>query len=378
MRKCSKVALLTNMIPPYHKPLYLLLAERLKDFRLFISTPMEANRPWLPEWSGLDVVVQKGFTLRRHWKHPRFGEALAVQLPIDTYQQLARFQPDAIISAEMGLRTLLACLYSKLHPRCRLLVWSEVTGVTEQGRGRLRQLLRRVIARRADGYLALGSGGVRYIESLGVGREEIFQIAYSTNLEPFLAIPLERSPAAARRLLYSGQLVERKGLAPFVRALASWGRAHAERSVEFWLAGDGPLRNTLTALPLPGNVKLLFIGTVQYHQLPDVYAESGIFVLPTLADTWAVVVNEALASGLPVLGSTSSQAVEEMVSDGENGWTFSPDEASQMDSALSRALDASDSELAAMRIRARQRATEITPEKTAAVCLAALTKVGAL
>jgi len=373
----ARVALLTNMIPPYHKPLYLLLAKQMGEFRLFLSTPMEANRPWLPEWTGLDVVVQKGFTLRRYWKHPRFGEALAIQLPVDTYHQLARFQPDAVISAEMGLRTLLACLYAKLHPRCRLLVWSEVTGVTEQGRGRFRQVLRRFIANTADGYLALGSGGVRYIESLGVAREKIFQIAYSTNLEPFLAIPLERSPAAARRLLYSGQLVERKGLGPFVKALASWARAHPERSVAFSLVGDGPLRATLLALPVPDNVKLLFIGTLQYHQLPDVYAESGIFVLPTLADTWAVVVNEALASGLPVLGSTHSQAVQEMVCDGENGWTFSPDEAGQMDSALSRALSASDAELAAMRVRARAKAKEVTPENTAAVCLAALRKVGA-
>jgi len=371
----DRVALLTNMIPPYHKPLYRLLAKQFSEFRLFISTPMEENRPWLPEWQGLDVVVQKGFTLRRRWNHPRFGEALALHLPTDTYQQLASFQPNAIISAEMGLRTLLACLYTRRHPGCRLLIWSEVTSITEQGRGRLRQILRRFIAHRADGYLALGSGGVRYIQSLGVTREKIFQLAYSTSLEPFLAIPLERAPAAARRLLYSGQLVERKGLVPFLKALANWARAYPDRAVEFSLIGDGPLRGALSALPLPDNVKLLFIGTLQYHQLPDVYAASGIFVLPTLADTWAVVVNEALASGLPVLGSTHSQAVEEMVSDGENGWIFSPDKEGEMDSAVNRALSATDSELHAMRCSARRRAMQVTPENAAAVCLQAMRKV---
>jgi glycosyltransferase involved in cell wall biosynthesis len=365
------------MIPPYHKPLYLILARELHDFRLFLSTPMEANRPWTPEWSGLNVVVQKGFTLRRRWRHPRFGEVMAVQFPTDTYGQLARFKPDAIISAEMGLRTLLACLYAILNRDCHLLVWSEVTAVTEHGRGRLRQILRRFIARRADGYLALGGAGVRYIQSLGVAREKIVQIAYSTRLEPFLAIPLQRPAATAHRLLYSGQLVERKGLGPFIETLARWARAHPECDVEFSLVGDGPLRSTLAALLLPDNVKLLFIGTVQYHQLPDIYADSGIFVLPTLADTWAVVVNEALASGLPVLGSVYSQAVEEMVCDGRNGWTFSPGEPSRMMSALSRALAASDSELNAMRENARSRALEVTPEDTAAVCLRALRKVAA-
>jgi len=72
------------------------------------------------------------------------------------------------------------------------------------------------------------------------------------------------------------------------------------------------------------------------------------------------------------LGSTNSQAVEEMVSDGENGWTFSPEKAGQMDDALRRALSLSDDQLHAMRVRARSRAQEVTPENTAAVCLAAL------
>ena len=51
----------------------------------------------------------------------------------------------------------------------------------------------------------------------------------------------------------------------------------------------------------------------------------GVLVFPTLADEWGLVVNEALAAGVPVLGSLYSQAVEELVRDGENGWTFRPD-----------------------------------------------------
>jgi glycosyltransferase involved in cell wall biosynthesis len=365
------------MIPPYHKPVYQLLAKEFAHFRIFLSTAMEANRPWKPDWAGLDVVVQKGFTLRRMWKHPRFGEAVAVQFPLDTLGQLARFRPEAIISHEMGLRTLLACLYVKSHPGCRLLVWSEVTPVTEHGRGRMRGILRRFITRRADGFLALGKGGVRYLQSLGVARGRIFQIAYSTNLEPFLAVALERDSASSRRLLFSGQLTERKGLQPFIRALAEWAEAHPGTSIEFSLLGDGPLRESLAAISLPHNVKLLFIGTVQYHQLPGVYADHGIFVLPTLADTWAVAVNEALANGLPVLGSIHSQAVEEMVSEGVNGWIFSPDKPEDMYAAIDRAFSASDSELLAMRSQARARALQVTPENTAAVCLAALQQVSA-
>ena len=51
---------------------------------------------------------------------------------------------------------------------------------------------------------------------------------------------------------------------------------------------------------------------------------SGIFVLPTLADEWGLVVNEAMASGLPVLGSVYSQAAHELCGDGIEMAPISP------------------------------------------------------
>jgi glycosyltransferase involved in cell wall biosynthesis len=176
----------------------------------------------------------------------------------------------------------------------------------------------------------------------------------------------------SHRLLFSGQLVERKGIAPFLQVIRRWAELNTGSELEFYLVGDGPARASLQATVLPDNVKLLFIGPVQYNQLPPIYASAGIFVLPTLADTWAVVVNEALASGLPVLGSIYSQAVEEMVEDGKNGWTFCPDDTQQMYAALSRALALSPQQLNVMRSEARARALRITPEGAAQVCMRAL------
>ena len=56
--------------------------------------------------------------------------------------------------------------------------------------------------------------------------------------------------------------------------------------------------------------------------MAEVYAKASLFAFPTLADEWGVVVNEAMAAGLPVLGSIYSQAVEELVEDGVSGWVF--------------------------------------------------------
>lgn len=350
----QRVALLVNFIPPYRAPLYRALAACVGELRIAISTPMESNRPWPTDWSGLDVTVQRNLTHRATWRHPHgFSEPLSVHIPYDTLWLLARYRPRVIISGELGLRTLQAALYRTLAPRSRLIVWATLSEHSEQGRGRVREWLRRWILRRADAVLVNGESGARYISRFGVPPQALFRAPYTTEMTPFAAAPSHRAPSQAHRLFYAGQLVERKGLVSFLAVLARWGEQHPDRAVEFWLAGDGPLRAALQEATLPPNVTLRLLGNVAYEDLPQCYAHVGIYVLPTLADEWGVVVNEALASGVPVLGSVYSQAVEELVHDGETGWTFRVDRADEMYAALDRALATPPDALDGMRARAR-------------------------
>jgi glycosyltransferase involved in cell wall biosynthesis len=361
-----RVALLTNLIPPYHKPVLDRLAQRYGSLRVLLSTPMEANRPWKLEWQGLDVVVQKTWTLAGRWRHPGgFSEPLAVHLPLDTVAQLRRHRPHVVISVEMGMRTLLAAVYRKFNRRSRLIVWAEVSEATEQGRGMLRRLTRLLLCRHADAFLAVGSSGVRYLRGLGADPSKIFPLLYTTGLERFSANPIERPPERAHRLLYAGQLIERKGLLPFLEMLSKWAAAHPRRRVEFVAVGDGPLRASLENFAAAANLELDFRGNLPYEELPRVYSEAGLFVLPTLADTWGVVVNEALAAGLPVLGSMRAQAVTELVEDGENGWTFEPGSTEEIYSAIDRAMNAPRERLDTMRAHARSTALALTPDDTA-------------
>src|SRR5581483_10175944 len=271
-----RVAFLTNILPPYHKPVLDALSKRYEAMRVLLSTPMESNRPWKLEWAGLDVVVQKTITVKGSWRHPRgFSEPLAVHLPIDTVRQLKRFRADLVISAEMGFRTLLAMIYRKIRPRSKLIVWAEVAESTEQGRGLARKIFRRILHHYVDAFLVTGESGSRYIRSLGVNQQKIFKISYTTEITRFSAIPLIRSEGSARRLLYVGQLVERKGLAQFVSILSKWASANRNSIVELVFAGDGPLRARLQhmpqQMPVPSNLSLTFLGSLRYEDLAKVY-----------------------------------------------------------------------------------------------------------
>ncbi len=368
-----RVAFLTNCIPPYHKPVLDALASRYGpgNFRVLLSTPMESNRPWALEWEGLNVVVQKTITVKGRWRHPRgFSETTEVHFPLDTLSQLRSFHPDAVISAEMGLRSILALASAKLRGS-RLILWTEVNESTEHGRGRARGIVRKILAKHADAFLALGTAGVDYVGSLGARPEKIFKLLYTTDVSRFEAASAERKNP--KRLLYVGQLIERKGLLQFISALVKWVEGHPERKVELALAGDGPLRTKLQETSVPSNLQLEFLGNVSYSHLPNVYATASVLAFPTLADTWGVAVNEAMAAGRPVLGSVYSQAVEELVVNGRNGWTFRPDNPREMYEAIHQCLTASPETLNRMGEDARRAALEITPARVAGIIQAAIT-----
>jgi glycosyltransferase involved in cell wall biosynthesis len=361
-----RVALLTNFIPPYRLSLLEALRSRVGQLRVFVSTPIETNRNWSAAWGNLDVVVQRTVTLRGRWKDPSgFRERTFVHLPVDTVRQLWRFRPDVVISGELGLRTGLAVLYRLLRPRSRLVIWATLSERTERGRGIMRSLIRPWLLARADGVLVNGGSGARYVAALGVSHDRIHFVPYSVDATVFRGAEAPRRFDHTQPLLFVGQLVERKGLLPFVAGLNRWAARHPDHPVELWIAGDGPQKPLLEQIELHPRVSIRFLGNVGYDALPALYAKARMFVLPTLADEWAVVVNEAMSAGLPVFGSIYSQAVEELIEDGRTGWTFAPDEPDNLDAALTRALLAGSADLQRISEAARRLAESITPAHVA-------------
>ena len=100
-------------------------------------------------------------------------------------------------------------------------------------------------------------------------------------------------------------------------------------STEPWslvLLGDGPLRSSIlnlrSSLGLDGHVHLP--GFKQYDELPVYYSLASVFVHASTREQWGLVVNEAIASGLPVLVSNRCGCAQDLVQEGVNGFTFDP------------------------------------------------------
>ncbi|SEF52911.1 hypothetical protein SAMN05421819_0318 [Bryocella elongata] len=335
-----------------------MLAGGLHELRIFVSVKMEGNRDWTPDWGTLDVTVQRNVSFAKTFGQAgTFREHSTIHVPWDTIPQLALCDPDVVIAAEFGMRTVQAALYCWLYSK-PLIVWATLSEVTERHRGRMRDRLRRVLVHFVTRVLVNGTSGARYIAGLGFPSTHIHLVPQATDNAIF-AGSAERAPGDVTRLLYTGQLIERKGLDRMHAALCRWCDAHPDRRIHWTLVGGGPLRESIAVWEGPANYELQLIDALPFGELAAQYRAADLYVLPTLADEWGLVVNEAMIAGLPVLGSLASQAVLDMVVDGISGWTFDPDQATEVDRAVSRALSATAQELDTMRLAAIETASPL-------------------
>lgn len=134
--------------------------------------------------------------------------------------------------------------------------------------------------------------------------------------------------------LFSGQLIERKGVDVLIRAFAELAATHP--NVALLLLGEGPQRPALEAsVPAACRDLVRFAGHVPQADLPAHFHAAHVFVLPSRHDGWGVVVNEACAAGLPVIATGAVGAARDLVVDGRNGFVVPRDDAAQLGAKMS-------------------------------------------
>lgn len=313
----SRLAILKNIIPPYRIPVYRGLAGYFEVCVFFSG--YESNRS---EWRDTEQALQPIADSKQSWgvtiPYPEIRNGVFYQyryfhLTPGYFHDLACFRPDAIISNEMGVRSVLALIYGRLTDT-PVWIWWGGTLHTECDIGLPRKVVRAFFTRYVRHWISYGETSTKYLHALGVSRESIVQIQncvderrFQQEAEPIL------NPSVRPALLFVGQLIERKGVEPLLRAASVLQGEGLAFSLH--IVGDGERRNSLQNLrERMGLDHVHFHGTFSPERMPGVYESMDALVFPSLEDVWGLVVNEALWSGLPVLGSTYAGCSRELLS----------------------------------------------------------------
>ncbi len=366
-----RLALLTNQIPPYRVATFVALRRKVEQLTVILSENRIASGL---ENADIPVHVAPSLRIPSVRRHDNgYFERYEIHVPVGIVGALRRARPDCVFAAELGLRTVGAVVY-RLVSGTPLVVHADLSEHTERGRGRLRPLLRRLLLSQVDGVMVNGRSGADYIRSLGVPDRLISMLPYATDVERFGPVQRLSATDNTLRLLYVGRLIELKGLEPWIEALGRALANYPDRRVRLTLVGDGDRRAAIEALGRPRNLELVLTGGIPYAELPRAYADADVLVMPSLGDTWGLVVNEGMAAGLPVIASVQTQGAVEMVRDGVEGWLFSVEDKAGIDAAINRLLGATTRELATMSEAARRAALALSPSAVADSLLAACRK----
>jgi len=204
----------------------------------------------------------------------------------------------------------------------------------------------RLLLRQFDGYLSPGLRVDEYLHWFGVPDYRVFRTPHAVDNELFAATaspyqPPEARAEARRRFgiapdafvpLFVGKLVGTKHPLDVVRAAARLGAG-----VSVLVAGSGPLDAEMRAEASRHGVDLKAIGFVNQTELGQIYAIADCLVLPSdSAETWGLVVNEALATGLPVVVSDAVGCAPDLLREGESGYIYPLGDVGRLAAALER------------------------------------------
>jgi glycosyltransferase involved in cell wall biosynthesis len=325
----KRLLIVTEIIAPYRIPIFNALAAR-EDVDLHVIFLSETD-PSLRQWEVYRDEIRFSFEVLKSYRRRVGGFNLLVTRGVE--RALRSAQPQVILCGGYNYLASWQALRWAKGNEVSLLLWSESNAADARSHFWPVEAAKRRFVQSCRGYVVPGASSAEYLRSLGAADQRIFIARNAVDVERFAAIA-ERARATTERrgqpqlpgryLLNVGRFVVEKGIFDLLDAYATLPQDLRE-AVGLVLVGDGPERQELARRSrgiTPGNV--VFTGFLQRDELAEIYGLAEALVFPTHSDPWGLVVNEAMACGLPVIATDVAGCVADLVRDRGNGFVVQP------------------------------------------------------
>ena len=232
---------------------------------------------------------------------------------------------------------ILAILYCKLF-RIPFILQSE-GGIPKDGKG-IKERFKKWLMKSAKLYLSGMNPEHDYFLTYGAKKEEIVQYPFTSLYQKDI---VKKVPSCEEKkklraalgieadamILFVGQFIHRKGIDILLNAAKN-----LPGDPYILIVGGEPTEEYREIIRDNGLLNVHFCAFMSREELAKYYLASDIFVLPTREDTWGLVVNEAMAAGLPVITTMNCVAGRELVENGVNGYLVETENAEALHCAM--------------------------------------------
>ncbi len=365
-----RVLILSEIISPYRIPVFNALTQHESvDLHVVFLSETDAG---LRQWRVYKDEIRFSYEILPSARF-RTGRS-SVLLNWKLRSCLEKFAPEVIICGGYNYVASWEALWWARNHRAELILWSESNRHDARSGLGLVESLKTYFLSRCDRFVVPGKASCEYLRTLGSGERSltIAPNAVDNDWFQFQAQSIRDRASDFRAelalppsfLLFVGRLVREKGVFDLLDAYTQLSN-DARSKVGLVFAGDGPSKAELERRARnlhPGQIT--FPGFLHREDLAGLYALAEALILPTHSDTWGLVVNEAMACGLPTVVTNVAGCSTDLVEDGWNGYIVPP----RKPEALSAAIDLlmQDPQLRQrMRVRSLQRIEHYSPEACA-------------
>jgi glycosyltransferase involved in cell wall biosynthesis len=325
-----------NNIPsPYMVARFNALAQRGNvDFQAWFNDRTAPDRSWDVDESAWAFSYRylPGFRIvgqRFHWPTPVFGRR--PDLLISLYNEPV-FMFGWLIARARGSKTGFRVLLTFDR-------WVR--------RSPFRNRLKRLMFRRVDCIETTGEDGKAFAVRSGAAPERVHRLNHTVvGIDEYrhaFALREAGATAARQRLgvvgtvyAYVGRLWWGKGVDVLLEAFVDV-QQRAANPVSLLIIGDGESELQMRDYCARNGARhVVFAGFRQASELPYLLACADVFVFPTLGDPYGLVIDEAMASGLPIVSTSAAGEIRERVVEGRNGYVVCPDNASALADGMLR------------------------------------------
>lgn len=307
--------IITNIPVPYRLPIFEILnKEYQRDFLVVYCAEKELNRKWKINSINFNHVFLKEKVISKkdgfNFVHNNF----------DIFNILKNFNPDIVITTGFNPTHLYAWFYSKLLKKrhiCMTDGWIE----SEKDLSILHKIIRKIVFSSSDAFIGASKNSLLLYESYGIKKCKLFQSHLCIDNKKFDNKKLFKN--RVYDVMFSGHLSEHKMPLFFYCIVEKLIEKIPDLRV--LILGTGPLEKELLLKLENLGVDFFYPGFVEQNELPMYYSDSKIFLFTTKIDAWGVVVNEAMASGTPVISTPYAGVIDDLLIDSYNGFILDAD-----------------------------------------------------
>lgn len=312
-----KILFLTNYASPYRVDFFNELGKSCKVTVLFTDSIKEQKHR-----------SQNWFANQQYsnFKYIQLGKKLGCSkkyIYLDIFKFLNRNYDRIIICGYSTLTAMLAIEYMRLR---KIPFYLEVDGGLIRQDTKIKFWFKKHLISAANAWFSSGKKTTEYLIHYGAKPEKIYEYPFTSLCQKDILkqksspeykhiLRKELNIKEDKILISIGQFVHRKGYDILLKAAAD-----LPKDIGIYIIGDNPKQEYLLLQQKLSLKNIHFVGFQSKEELKKWYQAADVFVLPTREDIWGLVINEAMAQGLPVITTDRCVAGLELVKEGENGY----------------------------------------------------------